>query len=374
LSCRPRATRAADDLNLAPRATPSASDDLNLAPRATPSASDEPPWTLFSCLSSTSQLWYSFLVMPAPLVDYKSSLWVLLEEIIHTIARLEANAFTGDLALPFVAMLDRWRQLLMQEVELLIEMYRADAKFEEADDFLDDFVDMLERLLFLMVDKNRKDPRYAFFFGKKPAHQIKRPLLGNQLIEMKTWIQALKTSKDKAPDPGPGAQGPKLPSLPEMGDQLDIYTKTGDEATDRRNAAYEQMRVFRELGERKAFVDDLNALRQSTFGKLGEIQHQHPEANLPSDFASRFFKHAPKKPAKEPTVEELEERKAELQKELEQLAPKIDAARAKELAAKEKQARREAKQAELAAAKKAAADQQKKIKEMEAALDKDEDQ
>jgi uncharacterized protein involved in exopolysaccharide biosynthesis len=88
-----------------------------------------------------------------------------------------------------------------------------------------------------------------------------------------------------------------------------------------------------------------------------KMPHKHVEAMLPSDFASRFFKHAPKRAkaaAKEPTAAELDALIAERQEELALLQKQRDDVRAKEGAAAEAQRKLEEDRVELERARKEA--------------------
>src|SRR6185436_3695917 len=77
-------------------------------------------------------------------------------------------------------------------------------------------------------------------------------------------------------------------------------------------------RVFRATGERRAFIDQLNALRKLTYGKIAEMPHKHPEENLPGSFAERFFKRVsrPKDAVEPPTSDDLRTEIADTQMRL----------------------------------------------------------
>jgi hypothetical protein len=49
-----------------------------------------------------------------------------------------------------------------------------------------------------------------------------------------------------------------------------------------------RMTDFRTVGTRRKLVDKFNALRSTVRGKLGKIQHDHPEFG--TDFADSFFR------------------------------------------------------------------------------------
>ncbi len=104
-----------------------------------------------------------------------------------------------------------------------------------------------------------------------------------------------------------------------------------------RNTAANNSKIFRTVGERKAFTDKFNALRKATLGKLLEMPHKITSEALPSDFAEKLHQTA-------------------LEKEQTEAAKKLT---------------REEKRAELEAARKDAAERAKRVKELEAELDKE---
>ncbi|MEI7894958.1 MAG: hypothetical protein WCI05_17815 [Myxococcales bacterium] len=221
-------------------------------------------------------------------------------------------------------------------------MYRADALVVAADDALDDFVDELDKVLLRLVKNNRDDLLYAYYFGAKRPFVLKRPVLGGQLETMRTWIPSLLSASD--------------PDLVLLGKRLEVLVAAADEALAKQAAAKEAVKTFRALGGRKSFIDRFNAVRKSTDGKLAEMPHARPEARLPMDFASRFFKHESrrsKNTSKELTSEglkaQIEDTKGQLHALEGQLAEAITKDEAEDRANKQVQTDR----ADLAASEKA---------------------
>jgi hypothetical protein len=159
---------------------------------------------------------------------------------------------------------------------------------------------------------NRKDPVYDRFFGSVSASKLKRPVLGEQLDEMRKWVPWL-TSPESSP------------ALQACGAQLATRVTEADEAVRAQREAEQQEADF-EVGARKAFIDRLNAHRQVLYGQLAELPHSHPEWNLSSDFAHRFFLRETS--SRRLTIPELEEKllrlNAKVRKYETQLAELID--------------------------------------------------
>lgn len=296
--------------------------------------------------------------MSAPIIDPDRSTNGLLEELIVTIALLEANTHAAFLAPPFVDLYEKdWTKLALEEVGLLIAAHRADALVTAADDGLDDFVDDHDKLLLRKVKSNREDPLYAFYFGKKRPHELKRPVLVGQLDTMRAWVNPMKTSPDT--------------ELVAMGTRLEALVANADMALTKQSEASGALKTFRKLGAKKIFIDKLNALRKSTDGKLAELPHANPDARLPNDFASRFFKHGPRRgktAAKEVTSAALKEQIADTRELLSALETQLVDVLAKEEAEALAAAHAEADKAALAAAEKEAAEAAAKVAALKAKL------
>lgn len=52
--------------------------------------------------------------------------------------------------------------------------------------------------------------------------------------------------------------------------------------------AEQQKKEFREVGERRKYIDDVNADRRSLWTELSKLPQKHPE--LPANFADGFFR------------------------------------------------------------------------------------
>jgi hypothetical protein len=297
--------------------------------------------------------------MSAPILDFRSASLTFLEELIHTLARLEANPLAASFMPPFEELYkNEWTQVVQQEFVLLVEAFRADAMVEEADDGLDDYVDEFDAYARRRVKGNLKDPFYLFFFGEKRPHDLKRPVLGGQLETMRHWVAPLNATAGDD-------EASKLAA------KLDGLIVKADAALVEQSEVSEKIMAFRTQGERKAFVDKFNALRKSTEDKLAELPHANPEAKLPGHFASRFFKHAPKRgktAARELTSEDLKARLAEAEGEVAAVRQQLADALVKEEAEAFAQAQLEADKAALAEAQKEAVEIGAKVAALKAKI------
>ncbi|MRG90553.1 cell envelope integrity protein TolA [Polyangium spumosum] len=295
--------------------------------------------------------------MAAPNIDPTSAILAQGEELLRNEARILVHPLTAAFAPDFTALFEQeWVPLQAQEIQLLRAVIHADARVWFADMRLDVFVDRLHAALFLAVNKDTNDARYTAIFAKRPS-ELKRPVLGGQLAVMLKWPEILS---------GAAYQGfsDVVALLPE----LQTHLTFAQDAETARNAAVEASKNFRTLGERKAFTDKFNALRKATLGKLLEMPHKLTAEALPNDFADWFF--PPRRRNDELSVKELAERTASLETELGALRQQHQAALDKEQAEAAKKQSREEKRAELEAARKDAAERAKRVKELEAELEK----
>jgi multidrug efflux pump subunit AcrA (membrane-fusion protein) len=127
---------------------------------------------------------------------------------------------------------------------------------------------------------------------------------------------------------------------------------------------------FREVGDRKKFIDRVNSARKEAYGILSTLPHKH--TGLPSNFADQFFKRDRSKVEEDVTLEALEQEIAEMQSELaakQKLRDEMKQAQSEEEQRRAKEeAEREAAKAELAAIEKEHAEREKKIAALKATI------
>ncbi|HSN97517.1 MAG TPA: hypothetical protein VLS89_04430, partial [Candidatus Nanopelagicales bacterium] len=239
--------------------------------------------------------------MSAGILDSESSLDHHLEHLVFTLALVLAHPLANQHGPAFEQMLDRWWQVDRQEKTLWIEILKAAAIIVAADNRLDALVD---KLLNALQGEEHEKLREFILKGKRPS-EIKRPVLRGQLAQMKAWVRTLEESGK--------------PAIVAIGAEIKAATDQGDAAEKALEDAKRRAGEFRQLGDRRAFVDALNALRKATHGALAELPHAQPVLGLPNGFAESFFKpvRAPRRNEGEPkTAAEAADRVAALEEEL----------------------------------------------------------
>ena len=276
--------------------------------------------------------------MSAGTLDQDTSLDTTLEHLVYTLALLLAHPQAASLAPPFEQQLAQWWAIDRAEMEHWIEILKAAARIVDADNRLDALVDKLSNTLLIKTKGSREADEYRYFFEAKPPAAVKRPVLGGQVDTMDKWAATLAGSSD--------------PDLAAIGVEMQAAV-TYARAQEKALAAVEETnKNFRKLGDRKAFMDGLNALRKTTWGALAEMPHAQPDLKLPSGFADLFFK-----PVRKPRASEGPKTAADMQAVVVDLEEQLDAARAQlaaleaeEAAKAQAKAQREADEAELAEA------------------------
>lgn len=296
--------------------------------------------------------------MSAGTIDQDTSLDATLEHLVYTLVLLLAHPHTGQLATPYEQQLEQWWVIDRAETERWIEILKAAARIVAADNRLDELVDRLANTV-TAKSGSRKSDEYKYFFGSKPPSEVKRPVLSGQLATMEKWVDTLKGSSD--------------PDLAALGAEIEAAAVYAREQEKLLASAQEANKSFRKLGDRKAFMDAVNALRKTTWGDLAEMPHAHPELRLPSGFADQFFKPVRKPRAKDEgpqTAAEMHAVVADLEAQLDEARVQLASLEAEEAAAAEAKAQREADEAELAEAERDAKAAQAKIAALRAKLAK----
>ncbi len=294
-------------------------------------------------------------------IDENASLEVQGEELVYSEGRLAIHPLTKTLAVDFTKLVDdEWLPLVTKQYKLVIDVLRAEARVWYIDMRLDAFVDKFHPALLRAVGNNDHDPRYtALMQGKRPF-ELKRPLLKKQLEIMNKWPQTLVE--------------PAYQSLTELAAMLPELQEILSEANTAQQAheAAKTARVnFRALGERRTFSKTLNALRQNTGGKLGEMVHKLTSETLPTDFADWFFRPSRRTDyAEERTLDDIDRDINDAKMALQKLEEER-AATEQRLADAEKEANeRKTNEEKLAAAKKRQAEAAAEAAALEALLKK----
>ncbi|MDI1475704.1 hypothetical protein [Polyangium sp. y55x31] len=207
----------------------------------------------------------------------------------------------------------------------------------------------------LYGNNDRTSAEFRSFFGSKQPHEIKRPILGEELETVRAWIPVLKSSSK--------------PLLVELGARGEALVENADAAVGALGAAQQEFRSFRLTGGYSKLVDAVNTGRKTVHGELGKLRHQPEGKGLPADFADGFFRHETRRNKKQ-TLDAVRARLSALTAELEKETATLAALEAKAKREEEAEQARKALEAELAAAEQARAELEKKTAEIKARLKK----
>jgi hypothetical protein len=256
----------------------------------------------------------------------------LYEERIFTVAALKANAASVPLVAPFVAPFEAlttdWKKIQDTEHGLIEAAANADAKVDIVDAVLKGEVIAISHAVLTETNNDRTAALYVHYFGTFRPMDLKRSIREGHIATLTAWVPSLVVSP--------------VAALKAVGTSLQATLVDADAALKAKAAADQALTDFRVLGERKTFVDGVNALRKTTYGDLAEMPHAHPELHLPVAFADGFFLHGAS--AKVPTIVRLEQKIAVLQSKLSAVQSQktaleaADAAAAKEIADADKNA------------------------------------
>lgn len=282
--------------------------------------------------------------MAVKTLNHRTSLLALLHHPTFTANRLRVHPLAAPHVARFEARRVEGRQLLLLELDHVERKAEAYANVVAVDVRLDAFADRLSQEILTLTGKNRKSPLYTHYF-EKPLNELTRPVLRGQLEAMTKWMVSLPKSP--------------YPTLAGMVPELQALLEEANAAVEARKDAEQANREFRDVGERRQWVDRLNADRKEVYGALSKLPHEHP--HLPADFADQFFARESEDGAgadesEEETVEALKGQAASLREALADVEARIVAAEEAEAAAREAEAVRAAKEAALAELDRAASE------------------
>jgi hypothetical protein len=221
-------------------------------------------------------------------LSYNLGLFSILREILYTYARLTEDPLAVPFAPKFQALRGEWKTVLDEELDIIDALALADAMVDKADAQLDIFATKSSRIVDdVTTGETRKRMRQSLFKGK-PLSRFKRPILGQQFVAMSDWNTTFAESG--------------IPQLVELGAEHAPLLQLGEQADEKRRAAQKRNRDFRDIGQRKQFIDKLNAARQEVAGALAKLPFEHP--GLPSGYAEGFFLRDITRD-EEPTIDEV---------------------------------------------------------------------
>ena len=206
-----------------------------------------------------------------------SSLESILESNTVSLVRTKANAHTAVFAPGFEAFHLKLMGVMNQEISLRIQVYQAEAQLSAAGEGLSDMIDIVAHSVLIHCGGDRSGAFFVMLFGDKRPSELKRSKLPERLAKAQSWIGALKNAPQA--------------SLSALGAELETKVNEVHNAQEAVDLARQTLKEFRTLGARAALIDEFNALRALVYGQIAEFAHKHPELNLPSRFADRFFRH-----------------------------------------------------------------------------------
>ena len=284
-----------------------------------------------------------------PLID-------IIHELTFTRAQLDANPLTVALAKPFADLAEEAKKTVVRQLDLVAAQAITEARKVQVDGVLNHLVDQTRATILTLSKNNRDTPLYKRLFGDQTASSIKRPILSGQLELMRAWVGPLSSAT--------------APELVALATPLGAAIKAADDAVTAGRTAEQQLTDFLEVGDCKALVDKVNALRKGTHGKLAELVHDKPDAHLPADFADQFFVResrwsAPDRETLVVRIARSDKQNAQLRQQLKELDEQLERDRKSE-----RDAQADTLRTELAAAAKRRASEQAREAAIQAQLDK----
>jgi hypothetical protein len=274
--------------------------------------------------------------MTARKLNHRFSLRLAREEIRETLDQCQANPLTQEHVATCADQLARWSAIFAQELALKDSINAAKVRVFWSAIALNNVASRVSKAIFTVVNDDRTQPLYVAYFGDKALGEWKRIPLDDRIEEMGPWAAQLA--------------GSGVPPLVLLGPEVAAVVDETKKARDAHATLEQEHTFFREAGDRKKFFDTLNAERKAMHGELAKLPFLHPE--LPSNFASYFFRRTPTKKEEVATIESVKGVIEGLEREV--------AEQREVLAGLEAKAAEEEKKAAEAQAKKALAEQLEK--------------
>jgi hypothetical protein len=197
----------------------------------------------------------------------------MLSEILYSLVQTEVEPLAAAYTPTFETQRAKWQTILLQEIALIEAMTRAQAAVDKADRTLDRFVDKAFNAVEEHTTGETRKRLLKSLLKGQPRSRFRRPVLGRQLRNMEDWAETLKKCG--------------VPALAALADEAAALWTAGQKAEQLLTGAKNANRDFRNVGERKQFVDGLNADRKEIDGALAKLPFQNPA--LPQDFNEWFF-------------------------------------------------------------------------------------
>jgi hypothetical protein len=164
------------------------------------------------------------------------SLLALRSSLTFTISRLRADPLTAPLA----PLLDnprvKWDLVHAKELSLLDELADVTARINACDKRLDELAGQCAEAILGIAKDDREHPLYELYFRRASLDDFSRPILGQQLKEMRGWLVLMAASRRAA--------------LSGLGPEIALAIGAADAALQARVKVERELRRFRE-GERR---------------------------------------------------------------------------------------------------------------------------
>jgi hypothetical protein len=209
-------------------------------------------------------------------MPYKLATDEHLDELVFTSAQLRAYPQTQSLAQDIEPLNLRCEGIAAEELRFVKALAILEAQLYRVDDDLDVLAYELAQAVLVVTGNDRSAPLYLNYFGKQRPSDLIKPVLGAELETMRSWVPSLHASPE--------------PQLKALGVRLEQLIAEADQTVAAAAKLAQEKRDFAVIGERMAFVDAANSLRQSCYAQLVLLTEAPENAQLPRSFPDRFFR------------------------------------------------------------------------------------
>lgn len=290
--------------------------------------------------------------MPLPTLTSALILADQRGEWLYTHIRLGNDPHAKALSKKFGTYEPSWAKAVAIQQQLQDDLIRANIQVDQTDIVLDALVDRVNLAIQVAIASNHPASLFALFFAGVAPSLLKRPVLGAELEAMRPWPKLLQDSG--------------VDALMALSKLVLEAVAAGDAAVAARKDAIAALDHFSALGAGKALLDQLNKLRDNTYGTLRELRTDNPKWGVPADWADSFFQHDLQGTHQGNTEAELEAKVNKLAAQLQKANQALADRRAKTAAAGQARAAQAALDAQIAAADQEVKDAAKKAKALKA--------
>lgn len=203
----------------------------------------------------------------------RSALLALFPHVDYTLLRLRADAQAAQHAPTFEQIRAQGLALITQELDIITAQTWGQVCVDLADEKLNQFANLVSREILTITHRNRRARLYTLFFGEKNLSDFRRPKMGAKHEAIKGWVEQLRQSPH--------------PALRALVPQAEAVLAEAKAALETRTTADTNNRIFRDLGARWQWVEELNGARKALYGQLARLVHQTP--GMSSAYAEQFF-------------------------------------------------------------------------------------